>query len=123
VSPGYKYWVQYEGVPGGEMDAADYWYASTDSEAHNIEEQALRDLPGPEWMAFGDKTSPRVLYLLHHEDDNQPDDYVSRPYMTVLGFGRRDKNKFLTTPQRFSIGFIESTDYGFIDTSIRAILN
>ena len=123
VSPGYKYWVQYEGVPGGEMDTTDFWYASTDSRRHNIEERAVHDLPGPEWMAFGDQESTRVLYLLHHEDDNQPDDYVSRPYMTVLGFGRRDKEKFLTTPQTFSIGFIESTDYGFIDNTIRQVLN
>jgi len=123
VSQGYKYWVQYEGVPGGEIVATDYWFASTDNQRHNIEEQAIRDLPGPEWMAFGDEKSPRVLYLLHHEDDNQPDDYVSRPYMTVLGFGRRDKNKFLTIPQKFSIGFIESTDYTRIDNTIKQILN
>lgn len=123
VSPGYKYWVQYEGVPGGEMDATDFWYSSTDSLRHNIEEQAIRDLPSPEWMAFGDENSPRVLYLLHHEDDDQPDDYVSRPHMTVLGFGRRDKDKYLTTPQTFSIGFIESTNYSFIDSAIRALLN
>ena len=28
VSPGYKYWVQYEGVPGGEMDRSDFRYSS-----------------------------------------------------------------------------------------------
>jgi hypothetical protein len=31
ISKGYKYWVQYEGVPGGEMDTTDYWIASIDS--------------------------------------------------------------------------------------------
>ena len=123
VSPGHKYWVQYEGVPGGEMDASDFRYSSADSHRHLIEEPFLGDLPAPEWMAFGDRDSPRMLYVLHHEDDNFPDDYVSRPYMTVLGFGRRDKDKFLDTAQTFSIGFIESTEYAFVDRSIRQVLD
>ena len=46
-----------------------------------------------------------------------------RPYMTVLGFGRRDKDKFLDTAQTFSIGFIESTEYAFVDRSIRQVLD
>ena len=36
VSEGYKYWVQYEGVPGGEMDATDFWYSSKDSRRRPI---------------------------------------------------------------------------------------
>ena len=123
VSSGYKYWVQYEGVPGGEMDTTDYWLNSADSQRHPIEEPFIGDLPGPEWIAFGDQNSSRVLYLLHHEDDDLPDDYVSRPYMTVLGFGRRDKDKHLETAQTFSIGFVESTEYPTIDKAIRQILN
>ena len=123
VSPGYKYWVQYEGVPGGNMDATDYWYNSAGSQKHLIEKPFTGDLPAPEWMAFGDQNSPRVLYVLHHEDDDFPDDYVSRPYMTVLGFGRRDKGKFLNTVQTFSIGFVESTGYPAIDQTIRQVLD
>jgi hypothetical protein len=123
VSAGYKYWVQYEGVPGGEMDATDFWFTSADSQRHLIEEQFIGDLPAPEWMAFGDQNSPRVLYILHHEDDDFPDDYVSRPYMTVLGFGRREKEKYLHTAQTFSIGFIESTNYSLINRTIRQVLD
>ena len=121
VSPGYKYWVQYEGVPGGEMEATDFWYSSADSDRHPINEQRISDLPAPEWMAFGDPNSPRVLYVIHREDDEHPDDYVSRPHMTVLGFGRREKGKFLDTPGTFSIGFIESTAYTEIDRTIRQV--
>ena len=121
VSPGYKYWVQYEGVPGGEMDTTDYRFSSADAESHPIEESFIGDLPDPEWMAFGDRQSPRVLFVLHHEDDEHPDDYVSRPFMTVLGFGRREKDKYLDTVQTFSIGFVESTDYPSIEQSIRRI--
>ena len=123
VSEGYKYWVQYEGVPGGEMDATDFWYSSKDSRRRPIGEHFIGDLPAPEWMAFGDQDSPRMLYLLHHEDDDLPDDYVSRPYMTILGFGRHNKNKYLDTVGTFSIGFVESTDYSRIEQIIKQILD
>ena len=122
VSRGYKYWIQYEGVPGGGMNEADYWVSSAESKRQPIHEQFIGDLPSPEWMAFGDKNSPRVLYMLHHEDDEHPDDYVSRPDMTVFAFGRRNKDKHLITPQTFSIGFVESTKYPVIDQKIREIV-
>lgn len=122
ISPGYKYWIQYEGVPGGEMDSTDFWLASGDDKKHPINEAFLDDLPAPEWMAFGDQNSPRVLYMLHHENDTFPDNYVSRPDMTVLGFGRQNKDKYLTTEQTFSIGFLESTQYSEINQAIKSVL-
>lgn len=123
VSPGYKYWVLYEGVPGGEMDETDFWYSSADDASHLIDEKQVGDLPGPEWIAFGDANSPRMLYLLHHEDDALADDYFNRPYMTVFGFGRSDKGKFLDTPQTFSIGFVESTAYPTVEDTILSVLD
>lgn len=123
VSAGYKYWVLYEGVPGGEMNDSDYWYSSADKEYHPIKEDYLGDLPAPEWFAFGDESYSRMLFVLHHEDDEYPDDYVSRPDMTVLGFGRSNKDKYLDTPQRFSIGFIETTEYQKVESFIKKTLN
>ncbi|MDT0595246.1 hypothetical protein [Glaciecola petra] len=123
VSDGYHYWVQYEGVPGGGMDDTDFWYASIDDKAHPINESFLGDLPAPEWFAFGDANATRMIYILHHENDQHPDNYVSRPYMTVLGFGRSEKNKFLNTPQTFSLGFAESTDYGDIEKKVMGLIN
>lgn len=123
VSPGFSYWVQYEGVPGGSMDSTDFWYATTDTNQHPINEPHVGELPAPEWIAFGDRDISRVLYLLHHEDDEFPDSYVSRPYMTVFGFGRQGKDKHLSTVQTFSIGFVESTEYSEIDQVISKILN
>ncbi len=126
ISSGYKYWVQYEGVPGGEMDSTDFWYASADKKLHPITEPFVGDLPAPEWMAFGDQDSPRMLYMLHQEDDELPDHYVSRPDMTVLGFGRQNREqttKHLHTVQTFSIGFVESTEYSVIDQTIRQVLD
>jgi hypothetical protein len=122
VSEGYKYWVLYEGVPGGEMNETDYWYASVDDQKHSINESFNGDFPGPEWIAFGDAESPRMLYLLNHEDDDALDEYVSRPYMTVLGFGRSGKDKFLNTPKTFSIGFVESTEYSAIAEVVAEVL-
>ena len=122
ISSGYKYWVQYEGVPGGEMDSTDFWFASVDEKLHGINEPFLSDLPAPEWMAFGDEKTPRMLYMLHHEDDEFPDNYVSRPDMTVLGFGRENKDKFLNTVQTFSIGFVESKEYSMVEQTIKEIV-
>jgi hypothetical protein len=64
-----------------------------------------------------------MLYILHHQDDNYPDDYVSRPYMTVIGFGRSEKDKYLKTPQSFSIGFVESTKYQDVERLIKSIID
>ena len=122
VSPGHEYWVQYEGVPGGTMDRTDFRYSSVDETRHAIDDEFIGDLPSPEWMAFGDPESPRMLYVLHRSDDDHPDDYVSRPDMTVLGFGRRNKDKFLTTPQSFSIGFVETTEYAQVKSQIESTL-
>ena len=122
VSPGYKYWVLYEGVPGGEMEGSDFWYSSADDESHLIDEKHVGDLPEPEWIAFGDVNTSRMIYLLHHDDDDLPDDFFDRPYMTVFGFGRSEKEKYLDTPQTFSIGFIESSNYREVEDSIRLVL-
>lgn len=123
VSDGYLYWIQYEGVPGGQMDDSDFWFASVDTQKHPINEHFIGDLPSPEWMAFGDEQSPRMLYMLHHQDDEHPDTYENRPDMTVFAFGRQQKNKYLNRPQKFSIGFIESVDYKEIEKSIQQTLN
>lgn len=122
VSPGYKYWILYEGVPGGELDKTDYWCSSADKLAHSIDEKFPGDLPGPEWIAFGDVDSPRMIYLLHHEDDDYPDRYYNmRDEMTVFGFGRDGGKQFLDTPQTFSIGFVETTRYEGVAKQIDSV--
>lgn len=122
VSPNYVYWIQYEGVAAGTMDDTDYWLSSADAEPMPITQNRSGDLPYPEWMAFGDNQSPRVLFMLNHTDDSHPDNYEHRPDMTVFAFGRAQKNKFLTTPATFSIGFIESTSYSQIQHNIRQVI-
>lgn len=123
VSPGYKYWILYEGVPGGDMDGNDFWYSSANDQSQPIDQTYTGDLPSPEWIAFGDPKSPRMIYLTHHEDDDQPDGYLNRADMTVFGYGRLEKEKYLDTPQTFSIGFVESTDYYKVEPFIKETLN
>lgn len=110
ISPSHKCRVQYEGVPGGEMDTTDFCYASIDKKRHPIEESLKDDLPAPEWMASGNQNAPRIVHMLPHENDEIPDNYVHRPDMTVLGFGRENGEKtanHLTAVQSFSSGFVE----------------
>lgn len=124
VSPGYKYWVLYEGVPGGELDKEDFWISSIDTARHSIDEKQNEDLPDPEWIAFGDPKSPRVIYTLQHEGDVHPDRYYNmRDEMTVFGFGRAGMEKFLDRPITFSIGFAESTEYEHVSNSVLSQLN
>lgn len=121
VSQGYTYWVQFEGVPGGTLNDSDFYYNSAAPTRRNIQDSFHGDLPSPEWYAFGDTQASSMLYLLHHTDDTAPDSYEGRPFMTVLGFGRQHKNKYLTTPSRFSLGFIRSHDYHTIKQKVTAL--
>ncbi|MCZ6673281.1 MAG: hypothetical protein O7C75_10130 [Verrucomicrobia bacterium] len=124
ISEGYKYWILYEGVPGGQLDKTDFWYSSKDEAPHSIDEKQKDDLPGPEWIAFGDEKSPRMIYISHHEDDLYPDRYYNmRDEMTVFGFGRDGGAKFLDTPQSFSIGFVEATDYELVAQYVGSLNN
>lgn len=119
VSPGYHYWILYEGVPGGTFDKTDFWYSSIDSKKRSIDKKQNDDLPGTEWMAFGDEHSPRMIYLANQVDDAHPDRYYNmRDEMTVFGFGRAGGKKFLDNPQSFEIGFLESTEYQDVERAI-----
>jgi putative heme-binding domain-containing protein len=114
---GHNFWVLYEGTPGGQFDDSDWWMTGTDKTKRPMTEKQDGDLSaandGGEWIAFGDKQSPRMLVMSHHEDDPYPDRfYQMENSMTVFGFGRAGMKKHLSTaPQSFTIGFVESTEY------------
>lgn len=106
---GHKYWVLYEGTPGGDYEDSDWWIDSSSSKKHPMTERHDRDLAGAdglgEWIAFGDDDSSQVLVLSHLEDDKHPDRfYQMQKKMTVFGFGRSGMTKYLdSVPQSFSI--------------------
>jgi len=90
------YWILYEGTPGGRFDMTDYWVDSSNRVFDDME--ALQgpanpwngDLPGPEWVYFGDADLERVLYLIHTPDNEVTDEFwnFGDGGMTVFGFGR-----------------------------------
>ena len=73
MPPDKRYWVLYEGTPGGQYDDTDWWMASARIKRQPLTVPHEGDIPAPEWIAFGDKKLDRVLYLLHHEDDGVAD--------------------------------------------------
>lgn len=121
----FKYWILYEGVPGGSYDDSDWYMTSASEEKFPMTTDHNGDIPGPEWIAFGDRHSQRSLLLVHHEDDDHIDRfYQMRREMTVFGFGREGLQKFLDkVPQRFSIAFIESTEHQAISEAVDKILS
>ncbi|RMF37486.1 MAG: hypothetical protein D6753_17485, partial [Planctomycetota bacterium] len=104
-----KYWVLYEGTPGGQLDADDWWMSSGMARKQPIATPADQDLPEPEWMAFGDRGADRMIVLGHYRDDAYPDSYYAMDgAMTVFGFGRRQMSRFLdSTPDSFSIAVVD----------------
>ena len=112
MPPERKYWVLYEGTPGGEYDDDDWWITSTRRDKSPLTDDHDGDIPAPEWIAFGDAELSRSIVLVHHQDDAHPDRfYQMNRQMTVFGFGRAGLTKYLdSVPQSFSIGFVESTD-------------
>ncbi|MBI4657655.1 MAG: VCBS repeat-containing protein [Verrucomicrobia bacterium] len=120
MPPAEKYWVLYEGTPGGQFDETDWWMTSAVSQPKPMTQPHDGDIPAPEWIAFGDTKSSRVLFLLHHEDDPHPDRfYQMDKKMTVFGFGRQGMKKFLDRePQGVSIGFLETTNHAEISRAL-----
>ena len=124
MSPDHKYWILYEGTPGGSYDDSDWWMTSAIKERQPMATNHEGDIPAPEWMAFGDPKQPRVIFLLSHQDDETPDRYYEmEKKMTVFGFGRHRGEKHLASvPRSFSIGFLETTDHAEIDGAMRQLL-
>jgi hypothetical protein len=124
MSPEHKYWILYEGTPGGSYDDTDWWMTSAVRQPQPLTANHEGDIPGPEWIAFGDPKMKRVLFLLNHEDDPHPDRYYQmEKKMTVFGFGRlRGEKHLATVPRRFSIGFLETIEHAEIARAMERIL-
>ncbi|MBL7188901.1 MAG: VCBS repeat-containing protein [Phycisphaerae bacterium] len=112
------YWFLYEGTPGGKLDEDSDYCIRADTPGGTRTPASVKwdgDLSvqrgAGEWLCFGDGS--RVLYLVHHEDDEAVDSYwPMRGEMTVFGFGRKGINKFMeATPAHFTIGLCEGSTY------------
>ena len=119
----HPYWFLYEGTPGGALDEQGDYCVTSDGARRALSERWERALPHPEWIYFGASNTDRVLFLAHHESDQQIDSYwPMEGNMTVFGFGRDGLGKFMTeTPARFTVGFAESSDFDDVRNLIAAV--
>jgi hypothetical protein len=124
MPPAQKYWVLYEGTPGGSYEDTDWWMTSAVTQPQPMTVNHEGDIPSPEWIVFGDPGIRRVLFLLNHEDDGHPDRfYQMERKMTVFGFGRMRGEKHLASvPRSFSIGLLETTDHAEIGRHMQRLL-
>ena len=122
-----NYWFLYEGTPGGSFSEEDDYFVTSDGKRHAASEHLKEQvLPAPEWVYFGDKNVARTLLLWHHDADDAVDQYYPMDGMTVWGFGRNYQccEKYLErTPNRFTIGFIESNDPEAVQADIEQIVS
>ena len=122
-----NYWFLYEGTPGGSFSEEDDYFVTSDGQRHAASEHLKEQvLPAPEWVYFGDKNVKRTLFLLHHEADEAVDQYYPMDGMTVWGFGRNYQccEKYLQgTPNRFTIGFIESDEPEAVQAGIQRVIS
>ena len=124
IKAGENYWFLYEGTPGGSFEKTqDYWLTS-DGTRRNCDMTISRDLPGQEWICFGQTGLKRTLFLTHHQNDSEPDYYYPLANaMTVFGFGRYGSDRYLSTvPQHFTIGFLEDTLHSRLAPKINRIM-
>ena len=111
------YWFLYEGTPGGnpggKLDEERGFCVRSTGQRTPIGKRWEGDIPDPEWLYFGAGNTQRVIYLVHHEDDDCVDSYwPMEGNMTVFGFGRLGLDKFMDrVPAHFTVGFAEDGDY------------
>lgn len=122
---GEPYWFLYEGTPAGRLDLTTGFWGLPDGKRRPMTETWNADIKGAEWVYFGDASSKRVLYLINHQDDDANDQFWQmESNMTVWGFGRQYRccGKYMTAaPARFTVGFIESTEFGRIRKAVEKV--
>jgi hypothetical protein len=116
------YWFLYEGTPGGAIDTGDY-YVLPDGVRRGIYTAMNGDLPGEEWIYYGDDALARVLYVVNHQEDDVVDcHYVMQDNMTVFGFGRdqdQSRSPKMMAGGMFTVGLVEETDHAAVAAQVR----
>jgi hypothetical protein len=109
------YWFLYEGTPHGKLDLEHGYLALSSGERRRLTDAWAHALPAPEWLYFANEKSPRVLYLVNHQNDAALDQYWPMDgNMTVFGFGRQYRccGRYMTAaPAQFTFGFAESNAF------------
>ena len=128
------YWILYEGTPGGAFNMTDFF---VDSSGRRFADMALYegsanpwhgDLPDPEWVYFGDAGMQRVMYYIHHQDDDAIDEFwnFGEGGMTVFGFGRGPRatgwQRLTQAPAQLTVGFSEDGSHSKVSSAINSVL-
>jgi hypothetical protein len=120
------YWFLYEGTPGGRLDLDKGFQVTSDGRIRKLAEAWSGDMPGPEWIYFGNTDSKYVLFVAKHDDDDAPDQYWPMDgSMTVFGFGREYRccGRFLNAvPARFTIGLTKNAGFNAVAQMIERAL-
>ncbi len=118
------YWFLYEGTPGGKLDEEADFHVLSDGLRRSNKEHWSGDIPGPEWIYFGDSRLKRMLYLVNHQHDDATDQFwPMEGNMTVFGFGRQYRccGRYLSVaPASFTIGFGEDSEFSAASQTINA---
>ncbi len=113
-----RFWAQYEGTPGGEVDPGDT-VTRSDGTVLAIDDEYEADIPGDEWMYISDPADNRSFYLAHHQDDGAVESYrLLDGQLPILAFGRGGlglNSPYLRRvidgePQTFTFGLADSVD-------------
>lgn len=111
VRKDHNYWFLYEGTPGGLLEpTSDLVVRSSDAQPQLASVTWTGDIPGEEWVYFGDPNKNRSLYVINHQEDTLVDSYYPMDgKMTVFGFGRSGTNRYLAqTPAYFTVGLVDT---------------
>ncbi|MEZ4517192.1 MAG: hypothetical protein R3C44_10260 [Chloroflexota bacterium] len=112
VPEGKKFWMLYEGTPGGVLEPDVDLVTQSDGSSVTTAESWTGDIPGEEWVYFTDPALGRSLYLVHNEEDDIVDSYAPSTHklMTIFGFGRSGNNRYLTEiPTEMTFGLVDAT--------------
>ncbi len=118
----FPYWFLYEGPVGGRWSPEDQYFASDTSPPNQQPHDYFakdRLFDNWRWAYFGDQQIPRVMFLVHEQQDDAIDTYshlgntgdglASPDGMVVFGFGRGPNGiePLLSGTNSFRIGLLE----------------
>ena len=121
ADPNHAWWFLYEGPVAGSFDPkTKFWGTSNGGPRMDIPDNTNQFFDEFQWVYFGDRETPRVLFIAQHEPDDLDDTVwylggseggaaTAPDGMMVFGFGRGKGTQPLLKDagQKFTVSFIE----------------
>ncbi|MEM9338652.1 MAG: fibronectin type III domain-containing protein [Bacteroidota bacterium] len=128
-----KFWILYEGTPGGTIEATDSLHLSTGEtysitanhpfgkvDIINVSDRAI----GSEWMYVSDTAGDKSFFMAVTNDVAADTYYLLEDNMTVMGFGRSGSSPLKKEVNTTMImGIIESRDHTQVTNTIDLLWN